>query len=68
MKLSVPIRLLIFFAVTGWCYLDYNPYLSNGLVFAYGFVEIVINFCIYVVVREEKNELVGQEVRKRHGE
>lgn len=64
----VPVRLAIFFGVTAWCYLVYNPYLSNALVFAYGFAEIIINFGIYVIVREEKNELVGVQVRKRHGE
>lgn len=64
----VPIRLIIFFLVTSWCYLTKNPYLSNALVFAYGFAEIVINFGIYVVIREENNELAGEEVRRRHAD
>ena len=64
----VPIRLIIFFLVTSWCYLTKNQYLSNALVFAYGFAEIVINFGIYVVIREENNELAGEEVRRRHAD
>lgn len=59
---------MIFFGVSTWCYLADNPYLSNALVFAYGFSEVVINFAIYVVIREEKNEITKQELALRFGE
>ncbi len=63
----MPLRLLIFFAATAWAYVSpENSLLHNGLVFAYGFVEVIINFLIYVVVREEKNEIIGAEIKLRH--
>lgn len=59
---------MIFFGVSTWCYLADNPYLSNALVFSYGFAEIVLNFAIYVVIREEKNEITKHELALRFGE
>lgn len=63
---SVPIRLLIFFGVTAWAYMSpENEYLHNSLVFCYGFMEIVLNFLTYVVVKEERNDVLATEIRAR---
>lgn len=42
-----------------------NEYLHNSLVFAYGFAEIVLNFFAYVIVKEEQNEVAGEEIKAR---
>ncbi|EHN01608.1 Ilm1p [Saccharomyces cerevisiae x Saccharomyces kudriavzevii VIN7] len=53
----VPVRLLIFFILTGTSYLwESNFYIHNNSVFIYCFAEVWINFLLYNAVREEKNE------------
>ncbi|CCK70256.1 Ilm1p KNAG_0D05180 [Huiozyma naganishii CBS 8797] len=54
---AVPVRLLIFFVVTGLSYIwEGNLYIHNNVVFAYSFVEVWLNFIIYNSLREEKME------------
>jgi hypothetical protein len=53
----VPLRLSVFFGLTGYSYFGYHPYVSNTVVFCYGFIEIMVNFLIYIVMREERNEM-----------
>jgi hypothetical protein len=62
----VPLRLTAYFALSAWAYLVYNPYLSNGLTFSLGFVEIIFNFWLFVTVREERNEALGKSLKSRH--
>jgi hypothetical protein len=66
MAALVPIRLCIYFAVTGYGYLVYNPYLTNSLMFSIGFIEVVLNFLIYVTIREERNEFNKIQIRLQH--
>ncbi|GMM35424.1 Ilm1 protein [Saccharomycopsis crataegensis] len=50
----VPLRLLFFFALTGYSYISENPLVANNLVSTYGFIEIWFNFVIFNNLREEK--------------
>lgn len=50
----VPLRLALFFLLTGFCYYSDNELVSNNLVCTYGFVEVWFNFVIFNNLRDEK--------------
>jgi hypothetical protein len=77
---QIPIRLIYFFLITGYTYLfkndgtdllgkSYKPsagdHLKNGLVFSWGFVEILIWFWIYLGVREERRQAAVRALQER---
>lgn len=52
----VPVRLLIFFILTGMSYMwESNFYVHNNAVFIYSFIEVWINFVVFGALREERN-------------
>lgn len=68
LETNVPIRLCGYFFICIYGYHVYNPYLSNSIVFCFGFVEVVFNFLIYSSVREDRNEQRGIELRRMAAE
>jgi len=77
---QIPIRLIYFFVITAYTYLfkndgmamlgkSYKPsagdHLKNGLIFSWGFVEILMWFWIYLGVREERRQVVARTIQKR---
>lgn len=62
----VPIRLCVYFAL---CVLAYTKVLGfgNSIALAYGFIEMMINFWIYLSVREEDNEDNRRRIRQARG-
>jgi hypothetical protein len=77
---QIPIRLIYFFLITGYTYLfkndgmatqgkSYEPsagdHLKNGLIFSWGFVEILIWFWIYLGVREERRQAAAHILQER---
>ena len=77
---QIPIRLVYFFLITGYTYLfkndgsdtrgkSYKPsagdHLKNGLIFSWGFVEILIWFWIYLGVREERRQAAARTLQER---
>lgn len=67
LELVVPSRVGIFFLLTSYIYLYPTSYVSNGLTFVYGFIEMTLNFWIYVAAREERNEISGLHQRYDRG-
>lgn len=50
----VPLRLVFFFALTGYSYITDNVLVGNNLISTYGCIEIWFNFIIFNNLREEK--------------
>ena len=63
----VPLRLAVFFVITFCSYYRVGP-LANSLAFTYSFIEMMVNFLLYIVVREELNENTRQIIRKERGQ
>lgn len=62
----MPIRLTLFFVVTGWAFLSAeDSFLHNSLVFTYGFVEIMLSFMTFTVLKEERNTFTAREIKAR---
>lgn len=64
---SVPTRLTVYFALTLASYLGYRP-LANSLAFTYVFLELVVNFFMYLILREELNEVTRRTIREERGQ
>ena len=77
---QIPIRLIYFFSITGYTYLfkndgtvtrgkSYKPsagdHLKNGLIFSWGFIEILMWFWIYLGVREERRQAAVRTLQER---
>jgi hypothetical protein len=77
---QIPIRLIYFFLITGYTYLFKNDgadmrgkrykssagdHLKNGLVFSWGFIEILMWFWIYLGVREERRHAAVRALQER---
>ncbi|CAN6669446.1 hypothetical protein TRVA0_041S01222 [Trichomonascus vanleenenianus] len=56
-------RLFAYFGIAGYSYFVYSPLLSNSLVFCFSFLELVLNFVIYATLREERNDINGEQLR-----
>ncbi|KAK9430482.1 increased loss of mitochondrial DNA protein 1 [Lipomyces doorenjongii] len=54
--LAVPFRLMLAFTVSGFAYLTpgSNIAISNSMVFALSFVEVVLQFWLFLTLREER--------------
>lgn len=64
---SVPLRLMGYFGLTMASYLGYKP-LRSSVTFTYLFLEMVLNFLLYVVLREELNETTRRFIRQERGQ
>ncbi|MCJ1391154.1 hypothetical protein MMC18_004016 [Xylographa bjoerkii] len=73
---QAPVRILFFFALEGWIYASKPGGMlyrvgaggggaSTGLVFTWGFVELVSWFWIYVTLRDERREMLVKVQEKR---
>ncbi|KAK4546176.1 hypothetical protein LTR36_002313 [Oleoguttula mirabilis] len=77
---NVPVRLTFFFVVTAYVYLfkeggvlgsvsarqgGIGEPLQNGLVFAFGFVEIAAWFWVFTKLREERGQLAKRRMDKQ---
>lgn len=77
---QIPIRLIYFFVITAYTYLfkndgltklgkSYKPnvgdHLKNGLIFSWGFVEILMWFWIYLGVREDRRQAAVRTLQER---
>ncbi|KAK9319760.1 increased loss of mitochondrial DNA protein 1 [Lipomyces orientalis] len=56
LEVAVPFRLMLAFTVSGFAYVapESNIAISNSLVFALSFVEVVLQFWLFVTLREER--------------
>lgn len=64
---SVPLRLLGYFILTMASYLGFKP-LRTSLTFTYVFLEMVMNFLLYLVLRNELNETTRRIIREERGQ
>ncbi|KAK9371248.1 increased loss of mitochondrial DNA protein 1 [Lipomyces kononenkoae] len=57
LEVAVPFRLMLAFTVSGFAYLTpgSNIAISNSMVFALSFVEVVLQFWLYLSLREERS-------------
>ncbi|KAK9454578.1 increased loss of mitochondrial DNA protein 1 [Dipodascopsis uninucleata] len=57
---AVPFRLMLCFTVAAFAYLtsESNVILSNSAVFCFSFIEIVIQFWLFLTLREERQRLI----------
>ncbi|MCJ1319475.1 hypothetical protein MMC15_004811 [Xylographa vitiligo] len=73
---QAPVRIIFFFALEGWIYASKprgalygegpgQGAASTGLAFAWGFVELVSWFWIYVTLRDERREMLVKVQEKR---
>ncbi|MCJ1405035.1 hypothetical protein MMC11_008261 [Xylographa trunciseda] len=77
---QAPVRILFFFALEGWIYAskpggalygaatgagEEGGSVGTGLVFTWGFVELVSWFWIYVTLRDERREMLIKVQEKR---
>ncbi|KAK9364008.1 increased loss of mitochondrial DNA protein 1 [Lipomyces starkeyi] len=56
LEVAVPFRLMLAFTVSGFAYLTpgSNIAISNSMVFALSFVEVVLQFWLFLTLREER--------------
>ena len=63
----VPARLMVYFILTGYCYMMEGSFLSNNVMFVYSFTEVWINFLTFNNLRDEKVARLKEYV-EQHGE
>ncbi|KAK7206274.1 increased loss of mitochondrial DNA protein 1 [Myxozyma melibiosi] len=61
--IAVPFRLMLAFVVSGAAYLSSgdNIALSNSVVFTFAFIEVLMQFWLFVSVREDRSRLIREQ-------
>lgn len=66
-RTTLPMRLVLFFGFSAASYMHLPGYESASL-FSYMFVEVVLNFWLYITIREEHNEQLRLTIRDNRGQ